>query len=314
MCHALVGGRRTVAEAWYHVFTSQEDEMPFRGEALGFELGENEVEVTPRMALAYAAGIGDNSQEMLDDAGEAGIVAPPPFCVSLEWPVVIGGRGREILGLTPDESRRAVHASQDSIFHRPVRPGDRLRTTGKIVEVRGTRAGTFTMTKLATVAADSGEPVVTSWSGSMYRGVVLEGEEGQLSAGPALPDLSDVWVGAESVTVAIAREAPHVYTECAQIWNPIHTERAVALAAGLPDIILHGTATWALAERELRRAYYPARPAGLTRLFGRFSAMVIPGTSITVEHRIASVGCVQFRVLNAAGREAISGGFVGFGG
>ena len=27
-----------------------------------------------------------------------------------------------------------------------------------------------------------------------------------------------------------------MYTECARIWNPIHTDRAVALAAGLPDI------------------------------------------------------------------------------
>ena len=77
---------------------------------------------------------------------------------------------------------------------------------------------------------------------------------------------------------------PHVYTECARIWNPIHTERDVALRAGLPDIILHGTATWALAGREVLRAYGDGDPARLKRLHGRFTAMVIPGTSIVVEH------------------------------
>jgi acyl dehydratase len=286
--------------------------MPFRGDALGFELGQNEVEVTPRMALAYAAGIGDDGPETLDDASASGIVAPPPYCVSLEWPVVIGGRNRGPFGLQPHESRRGVHASQDSLFHRPIRPGDRLRTAGRLVEVRGTRAGTFTMTKFATVDAASGTPVVTSWSGSMYRGVDLDGEPGQLAPGPAAPQLSDDWAGAQSVQIPVAREAPHVYTECAQIWNPIHTEREVALAAGLPDIILHGTATWALAERELRRAHYPGKPQTLKRLAGRFSAMVIPGTSVTVEHRVLSEGCVMFRVLNAEGDEAISGGFVEF--
>lgn len=286
--------------------------MPFRADALGFELGQNEVEVTPRMVLAYAAGIGDRGPEMLDDASEAGIVAPPPYCVSLEWPVVIGARSQRPYGLLPNESRRGVHASQDSVFHRPVRPGDRLRTSGHLVEVRGTRAGTFTMTKLSTVDVESGDPVVTSWSGSMYRRVGLDGDHGQLDSGPAAPQLSDDWTGAHSVEVPIAREAPHIYTECAQIWNPIHTEREVALAASLPDIILHGTATWALAERELRRAHYAGKPQALKRLHGRFSAMVIPGAGITIEHRVLREGCVMFRVLNADGDEAISGGFVEF--
>ena len=92
--------------------------------------------------------------------------------------------------------------------------------------------------------------------------------------------------GADSnrVEIFVSREMPHVYTECARIWNPIHTEREVALRAGLPDIILHGTATWALAGRELLSAYGDRDPARLKRLYGRFTAMVIPGTSIVVEH------------------------------
>src|SRR6266581_3658401 len=33
-----------------------------------------------------------------------------------------------------------------------------------------------------------------------------------------------------SETVAVAANAAHVYTECARIWNPIHTDDAVARA------------------------------------------------------------------------------------
>ena len=45
----------------------------------------------------------------------------------------------------------------------------------------------------------------------------------------------------------VSATAAHVYTEGARIWNPIHTDAAVAARAGLPGIILHGTATLALA-------------------------------------------------------------------
>ena len=107
---------------------------------------------------------------------------------------------------------------------------------------------------------------------------------------------------------SIAREAPHVYTECADIWNPIHTERQVALAAGLPDIILHGTATWALAAREIVRRRCDGDPARLARLHGRFAAMVIPGTKITLDIGATDAGVVPFVVRNADGDPALARG------
>jgi acyl dehydratase len=117
------------------------------------------------------------------------------------------------------------------------------------------------------------------------------------------------------VSIPIAREAPHVYTECADIWNPIHTERQVALAAGLPDIILHGTATWALAAREIVRHRCNGDPLRLRRLHGRFAAMVIPGSDIEVEigEAVAHAGgegcdAIRFGVRNAAGELAVAEG------
>ena len=47
--------------------------------------------------------------------------------------------------------------------------------------------------------------------------------------------------------IDVSAVAAHVYTECARIFNPIHTDVAVAEASGLPGPILHGTATLAMA-------------------------------------------------------------------
>jgi acyl dehydratase len=275
--------------------------------------GPSEAEISARRLLAYAAGLGETGDLVFDDAREGGIVGLPPFCVSLEWPLVRARADGNRLGVTFEEALRGVHAIQDSIFHRPIRPGDRLITESVVVEVRPTRAGAFTRVKLETRAAASGEPVVTSWCASIFRGVEVEGEPQRLESPPPLPDGQLDPSSCESIEIPIGREAPHVYTECADIWNPIHTERQVALAAGLPDVILHGTATWALAACEIIRRRAGGDPTRLRRLHGRFTGMVIPGTSITVRLDTGPDDTVIFDVLNAEGLSAISQGVAELG-
>src|SRR5262245_63914545 len=62
-------------------------------------------------------------------------------------------------------------------------------------------------------------------------------------------------------SVEVPYHLGHVYTECARIWNPIHTDLAVVRAAGLSGPILHGTATLALPHR----ASWPEDLAGDAR-------------------------------------------------
>jgi len=77
--------------------------------------------------------------------------------------------------------------------------------------------------------------------------------------------------------VAVPAGLAHVYTECARIWNPIHTDVAVARATGLPDIILHGTATLALAVSRVL-GHLAADPRAVRRVRARFTGMVsLPG-------------------------------------
>ena len=113
--------------------------VPILSAAAGSLLDTSRERISVRRILAYAAGIGATGSPALDDDREGGVVAMPPFCVSLEWPVVSGARARDGLGAAGPERYRGVHASQDSFFHRPIRPGDDLETRGRIASVEPTR-------------------------------------------------------------------------------------------------------------------------------------------------------------------------------
>jgi acyl dehydratase len=265
--------------------------------------------------MAYAAGVEAEEACYLDDLRPAGVVAPPPFCVSLEWPVVNGSRKREITGTSPQEAWGAIHVQQDSTFHRAVRPGDRLLTTGRVVKIKPTRAGTLVVLRLDTRDQRSAQPVVTSFSSTIFLRIPLEGTPGALEEPPALRAEAAMGVPVQGgVALPTNRRMAHVYTECAGIWNPIHTERRVAVEQQLPDVILHGTCTWALAGMELIRRCAEGDPLRLRRLAGRFHGMVIPGTTIGLEYgaQPGEPGKVQFTVTNARGELAVSHGIAEF--
>ena len=136
------------------------------------------------------------------------------------------------------------------------------------------RAGTLMTVRQETVDAN-GLPVSTTDYGSVYRDVGFEGEDSGFR--PEARGEFEMPAGAVELPVAVPAGLAHVYTECARIWNPIHTDVAVARGAGLPDIILHGTATLALAVSRVL-AYADADPRAVRRVSARFTGMVpLPG-------------------------------------
>ena len=60
--------------------------MPINAAAVGSPVEPYDVNVDVRKCLAYAAGMGETSDVYFDDARPGGIVAPPAYVVSLEWP------------------------------------------------------------------------------------------------------------------------------------------------------------------------------------------------------------------------------------
>ncbi|MFT3723389.1 MAG: MaoC/PaaZ C-terminal domain-containing protein [Hyphomonadaceae bacterium] len=286
--------------------------MPVSSQSVGLQLPGRTLTVTTRMALAYAAGIGETSQICCDDA-RSDFLAHPAICTRLEWLLVSQSRSR-VLGLSTTEALRAVHAGQATRFLQPIHADAQVSIAGQIVEVRSTRAGALVGTQITLADAATGALLTSTRSRAVYRGVPVLGEDRALTATETDEAGADQGLP-ESIRVELHPNFPHIYTECADIWNPIHTERRAAEAAQLPGIIVHGTALWALAGRELTRCYAPGRPDRLRSLAGRFSAMVLAGEPITVNHGLDKhAGRIRFSVLNASGAVAVSHGVADFDG
>ena len=130
-----------------------------------------------------------------------------------------------------------------------------------------------------------------------------------VEAPPPLRKDADVTAGAGSrVRIETSPGLAHRYSECASIWNPIHTERAAARAIGLPGIVLHGTCTWALAGQALIRAAADGDPRRLRRLAGRFKGVVFPGDTLELEYGREDKSTLQFAVRTPRGGLAITHG------
>jgi acyl dehydratase len=98
-----------------------------------------------------------------------------------------------------------------------------------------------------------------------------------------------------------------IYSECARIFNPIHTDPRVAKAAGLPSTVLHGTETLARAV-SLITSRLPGTPATVEALSCRFTGMVTPGADLKVRASREYHGVVHFDVIAADGSALISAG------
>ncbi len=288
--------------------------MPIPAQAQGREAGSATAEASTRRLMAYAAAIEAADECYFDDLREGGIVGHPAFCMSLEWPVVSGPAYLAAIDRSPDAPRGAVHVLQDSHFHRPIRAGELLRTRARIAEVRQTRVGALVTSRVETRAEEDDAPVVTTWTAAMFLKETVAGESGKAEEPPALREDAEVTAGRpRQLHIATSPGLAHRYTECASVWNPIHTERAAARAIGLPDIILHGTCTWALAGQALIHAVGGADPRRLRRLAGRFKGMVFPGDRLELDYAEQAPGAWQFAVRTPRGELAITHGVAEFG-
>lgn len=282
--------------------------------ALGREFPPVATDVACRATMAYAASLGSLRPAYLDDLRDGNVVAPPPFCVVPEWSVINGPAFRRCLGLDDESAWRGIHVYMDTRFNRMVRPPERLVTSGRITEIRRTSIGTLVTATFVTGSPDEARPVSETWWSSIYVGTECE-VSGTLEAPPEVPG-SDVSGEIERVPIELSPVLPHIYSECSGIWNPIHTERAIARRSGLPNIIVHGTAIWALVAEALIDAVAEGKPERLRRLSCRFRKPIFPGTAIMLDLSRPSsgpTGHIYFGVSDERQETVLTDGFAEFG-
>lgn len=272
--------------------------MPLTSEALLQPAQHLDVVIEPRWVMAYAAGIPDERAELYDTR-QRRLTVHPLFTVAPEWQL-IAAMHADGTGLDRDERRRGIHIGHDLLLASPPPTAGAVHLTARTVAVGRRRAGA-THTVEFTASIDT----ITVWRTrmtSLYLGVGLRGEPTAIdtdwpASGSAVPGDS----GPQLTEPTLVRSIDaHVYSECARIWNPIHTDMAVAQAAGLAAPILHGTATLARAVSISSRLVNVPLDA-ITRVEAEFSGQVELGTSLTIRVRRSDAGTVWFDAVRPDG-------------
>jgi acyl dehydratase len=260
---------------------------------VGREIEPDEQVVDARWLMAYNAALGELSSE-----------PHALFPVCYEWPAT--RRLRERAGLAPLDAR-LVHAQHDLTVQRAPR-AETLKISGQVVVALQKRPGVLVVFRFTTRDAKGGVVTTTDFS-ALYRDVKLDGGD------RAIAQVEDPPRHEKKLEpngeIAVAATAAHVYTECARIFNPIHTDVAYARAAGLPDIILHGTATLALSVSRILKSLR-ANPASVRRVRCRFSGMVTMPNTLRV-HASRDGDEIAFETRNADGQPVVERGWVKLG-
>lgn len=222
--------------------------------------------VDPALAQAYAEATNDPHVAYYGPEG----VAPPMFHMRLLYPVFWNIATDPELGL---DLLRLVHGEHDATFHRPLKHWDLVQVRGVLEAVEEKSSGLLVVSRLYGFV--DGVVAVEARTSFFIRG--SKKGESKKDAPEALP--------APTFTrpIKVAPDQSYRYAKASLDENPIHIDPATAKAAGLPDVILHGLCTMALAGKAVTDVLAAGDPRFLRRLSVRFARPVLNGSTLTVK-------------------------------
>jgi acyl dehydratase len=283
--------------------------MPLNGACVGKQYRAAAAsEVTLDAIQKYARAYKDDNPAFSDANRPGGIVAPPMFAVAVTWDALM-------LVVTDPEVQvdliRLVHGEQDMEFFRPIRPGDLIDTTAKILSIETKATGEAMVVELEATAR-GGDPVQKTLFNAFIRG----GRNRSVAAEPRVAEPSR---GEPLFTVAqtVDEDQTFRYAEASGDRNPIHTDPGFAKMAGLPGIIVHGLCTMAFTSKVAIEKLCDGDPTRLRRLRVRFSRPVLPGQTITTkvwaDGESAGRKIFAYETFNPDGQAVIKGGIAEIG-
>ena len=295
--------------------------MKLDGRFAGTPLKEFHTTISWRATTNFAAAVADGNPLYFDDRKGKNLIAPPTFPVAVTWPII--SRLRDFIAVDHFPNNvlwTQVHYTEHLILHRMIRPGDDLTVSGAVAAILPHRAGTHAIIRLFAEDKEN-QPVFTEYVGAMLRGIECDhGREAEeLPRWPKLePESDHVTDPYWNVRVSIDPLLPHVYDGCTDIEFPIHTSPRFAENVGLPGNILQGTATLALAVKEIVNREAAGNPVCIKEVACKFTGMVMPGTEISIRCLKSRKGAghrdIFFEVKNSDNQRAIRSGYVKLGG
>jgi len=256
--------------------------MPIDAETLlNFPIPEIRQTLRWQDCSLYALSLGAGQDPM--DAGDLRYVVEGPAMRALpSMAVVLGYPGFWLRDpATGVDALRLVHGEQSLTLHAPLPvQGEvigRSRVTGLVD--RGAGKGALLYSERVILDAETGAKLATLGQTTFLRG---DGGFGGQS-GPVKPPAPEP-EGAPDLAIDLqTRPEMALLYRLNGDHNPLHSDPAVAVAAGFPRPILHGLASFGVVARALLRGACGDDPARFGHMECRFSAPVFPGETIRTE-------------------------------
>lgn len=247
--------------------------MPLSPDAVGRRYSSDPIEITKDLVDAYA----DATE--FDLASDTDL-APPLFAVRPMVGVLFDAIEDPEVGI---DLVRLVHGEQDMVFDDAIRVGDRLDPSAEITRVAQKSSGE--VLDLVQKLHRDGELVAQATSTLFVR--ASKSDDANDSPEEKAPKPKSVKLAPEVPEDVEYEESEVVdedqsvrYAQASGDMNPLHTDPEFAKKAGLPNVILHGLCTMAIASRAVIRGAADGDLTRLHRFKVRFAAPVFPGDTL----------------------------------
>ncbi|MDT3443172.1 MaoC/PaaZ C-terminal domain-containing protein [Pseudofrankia sp. BMG5.37] len=222
----------------------------------------------------YAAATGDRSERT-----RAGLAVPAVAIVTQIWVAQEAGRGALVSKEVQAAASGGVHGEHDVVLHRPLVPGEPLRTWVRGFGARP--AGRNALVTLRYSTLDERDEVVAEqlWT-TVYLNTTCRAVGSPVPDHAFPADVRRSPVG--EYTVTVDADMPRRYAEVSGDWSDHHFDAAAARRGGFDRPFLHGLCTMALCSQEVVDAVAGGDPDRVRRVAVRFASPAFVGEDLRV--------------------------------
>lgn len=178
-------------------------------------------------------------------------------------------------------TRAGVHAMHDVHFFHPIELGSMVRVEGRNHSVKQTSAGVSITSDLRVLDQEGVLLLQHFWTTMMVGGTTTI-EYGEASPEHSFPeDARNRAIG--SFTFDVTRDQGFRYGGASGDRNGHSIDDSIAKAEGFPSKIVQGLCTFAMSGGAAVKLIGAGDPENLTRIAGRFSSPVFPGSTLTID-------------------------------